>query len=147
MSGHRATVEWRRDGADFGERYDRSHQWFFDGGVVVPASSAPNLYGDPSRVDPEEAFVAAISSCHMMWFLYLAAAAGHIVDGYRDDAVGTMTRAGGGTPWISKVDLHPTVEFASSPPTADEIDALHHESHRRCFIANSVRSTITVHST
>ena len=139
-------MEWTRDGAEFGELYDRSHSWTFDGGVVVPASSAPHLHGDASRVDPEEAFVAAISSCHMLWFLHLAATAGHVVDAYRDEAVGTMSRAGRGTQWISRVDLHPAIEFSAPEPTPEEVEALHHESHRRCFIANSVRSDITVHS-
>jgi organic hydroperoxide reductase OsmC/OhrA len=146
MSEHRAVIEWSRDGADFGTRYDRSHHWSFDGGVVVPASSAPHLQGDPSRVDPEEAFVAAVSSCHMLWFLHLAAVAGHVVDTYRDDAVGTMTRTDTGTQWISRVDLHPVVDFAAPGPEPEDVEALHRESHRVCFIANSVRSAITVHS-
>ena len=145
MSEHTVTVEWDRGGADFGTRYDRSHLWRFDGGVEVPASSAPSLLGDPTRVDPEEAFVAAISSCHMLWFLHLAADAGKVVDRYVDDAVGTMERDATGTTWITEVDLRPAIEWSPEPPTPDEIEALHHESHRRCFIANSVRTTITVH--
>lgn len=139
------TVAWERGAAAFGPRYDRSHVWRFDGGVEVPASSAPGLLGDPCRVDPEEAFVAAISSCHMLWFLHLAAEAGQVVDRYLDDAVGTMARDDAGTTWITEVDLRPTIEWSDPQPTVDEVDALHHESHRRCFIANSVRTTITVH--
>ena len=145
MSEHVAEVAWSREGADFGVDYDRTHEWRFDGGVTVPASSAPALYGDPTRVDPEEAFVAAISSCHLMWFLYLAADAGLVVDSYVDHAVGVMERIGPGQQAITEVDLRPEIEWADEAPSAAVVSALHHESHRRCFIANSVKSHITVH--
>jgi organic hydroperoxide reductase OsmC/OhrA len=145
VSEHGVEVVWTRDGQPFGERYDRSHVWRFDGGVEVPASSAPGLWGDPSRVDPEEAFVAAISSCHMLWFLYLAAQRGLVVDRYVDAAVGVMQRTERGVSWITEVDLRPAVEWSGDVPAADVVVALHHESHERCFIANSVRSRITVH--
>ena len=145
MSAHVAVVDWRRNGAPFGIDYDRTHLWRFDGGVEVPASSAPELFGDPTRVDPEEAFVASISSCHMMWFLYLAAEAGLVVDGYRDEPVGTMTRRAAQELWISEVDLRPVIDWEGDPPSPGRVDALHAESHRRCFIANSVRTAITVH--
>jgi organic hydroperoxide reductase OsmC/OhrA len=145
-SEHRALVEWGRDGADFGTNYSRAHTWSFDGGVVVEASSAPDRQGDPSRVDPEEAFVASISSCHMLWFLHLAADAGFVVDRYSDEAVGTMDRDDTGTTWVMVVDLRPAIEWSGDHhPTAEDLDELHHESHRRCFIANSVRTKITVH--
>lgn len=145
MSEHVAQIEWQRGDAEFSTAYDRTHVWRFDSGVEVPASSAPGLFGDPSRVDPEEAFVASISSCHMMWFLYLAAAAGHVVDRYCDDAVGTMGRDDRGVTWITDVDLRPTIEWSTAAPTPEQVTALHHESHERCFIANSVRTAITVH--
>ncbi|CAN5620476.1 OsmC family protein [soil metagenome] len=145
MSEHVAQVEWVRGDADFGADYDRSHVWRFDGGVEVPASSAPALHGDPARVDPEEGFIASISSCHMLWFLHLASDAGLVVDRYRDDPVGTMSRASKGVLWVSDVDLRPVIEFSGTQPDAEQIKELHDESHRRCFIANSVRSTITVH--
>lgn len=145
MSEHGVTVEWERGDADFGLRYDRSHVWRFDAGIEVAASSAPGLRGDPDRVDPEEAFVASVSSCHMLWFLHLAAEAGRVVDRYVDDAVGTMTRDEQGVTWITHVDLRPTIAWSGDAPTAEDVEALHEESHRRCFIANSVRSRITVH--
>jgi organic hydroperoxide reductase OsmC/OhrA len=146
MSEHGAVVEWRRNDGAFGLSYDRSHVWRFDSGVEVPASSAPELRGDPTRVDPEEAYVASIASCHMLWFLHLAADAGWTVDSYVDGAVGTMERDGDIT-WITRVELRPTIGWSGDEPTADEVDALHHESHRRCFIANSVKTAITVHRT
>ncbi|MCU1486213.1 MAG: osmotically inducible protein OsmC [Actinomycetia bacterium] len=145
MSEHGVEVEWVRGGADFGVKYDRTHVWRFDGGVEVPASSAPGLLGDPSRVDPEEAFVAAISSCHMLWFLHLAAERGLVVDRYVDGAVGTMRRDPAGITWITDVDLRPAIEWSGEAPSPADVDALHHASHERCFIANSVRSAITVH--
>jgi organic hydroperoxide reductase OsmC/OhrA len=147
VSEHGVEVVWTRDGRSFGERYDRNHVWRFDGGVEVPASSAPGLSGDPARVDPEEAFVAAISSCHMLWFLYLAGQRGFVVDRYADAAVGTMRRTESRVSWITDVDLRPVVEWSATAPSPspDEVRALHHESHERCFIANSVRSRITVH--
>lgn len=137
---------WARDGAKFGTGYNRNHQWRFDGGVVIPASSAPGLSGDPTRVDPEEAFVASISSCHMLWFLYLAGEQGFIVDRYTDAAVGTMAKGDDGRIGITKVDLRPTIAWSGDPPSADDIATLHRTSHQRCFIANSVRTTITVHA-
>ena len=145
MSEHKAEVAWTRNHGRFGPAYDRSHWWRFDGGVEVPASSAPSLSGDPKRVDPEEAFVASISSCHMLWFLHLAGDAGFVVDRYTDEAVGTMARGDQGRICITKVDLHPDIVWSGESPAAADIDALHHASHERCFIANSVRSTITVH--
>ena len=144
MSTHVAQIVWQRDGAEFDVAYDRTHVWRFDGGVEVPASSAPHLHGDPLRVDPEEAFVAAISSCHMLWFLFLAAEAGLVVDAYVDDAVGTMAREARGVLAITDVELRPVISWAGDEPAAAVIAALHEESHRRCFIANSVRSRITV---
>ena len=145
MSEHVAEVAWSRGGAAFGLDYDRTHEWRFDGGVTVPASAAPALFGDPTRVDPEEAFVASISSCHMMWFLYLAAEAGLVVDRYTDAAVGVMRRTESEHSWITTVDLRPEVVWSGEVPSDEVVDALHHESHRRCFIANSVKTRITVH--
>jgi organic hydroperoxide reductase OsmC/OhrA len=145
VSEHQVEVVWARDGAEFGTGYNRNHLWRFDGGVVIPASSAPGLSGDPSRVDPEEAFVASISSCHMLWFLYLAGEQGLVVDGYTDAAVGTMAKADDGRIAITKVDLRPTIAWSGDAPSDDDIATLHHTSHQRCFIANSVRTTITVH--
>jgi organic hydroperoxide reductase OsmC/OhrA len=146
VSEHKVEVVWSRDGAEFGTGYDRNHSWLFEGGVTVPASSAPGLSGDPARVDPEEAFVASISSCHMLWFLHLAGDRGLVVDRYADAAVGTMARGDDGRIWVTKVDLRPEIHWSGTPPSATDVDALHHLSHERCFIANSVRTTITVHA-
>ena len=144
MSQHSAAITWKRNGADFGTEYDRSHEWAFDGGVTVPASSAPAFFGDPSRVDPEEAFVASISSCHMLWFLALAAKAGFVIDEYVDHAVGTMGRDDTGVTWITGVELRPAISWSGPTPDSAAIEDLHHRAHQRCFIANSVRSVITI---
>jgi len=144
VAQHGVEVEWVRGERPFDERYDRNHLWRFDGGVEVPASSAPNLFGDPARVDPEEAFLAAISSCHMLWFLYLAAQRGLVVDRYVDDAVGTVARTDRAVFSMTDVELRPTITWAGTPPDDAVVAELHRESHRRCFIANSVRSRITV---
>jgi organic hydroperoxide reductase OsmC/OhrA len=132
MSEHRAEVGWKRNGAGFGVGYDRSHWWRFDGGTVVAASSAPGLLGDPTKVDPEEAFVASISSCHMLWFLHLAGERGFVVDRYTDNAVGTMARGDDGKVWITRVDLRPDIEWSGTAPTESDIESLHHTSHERC---------------
>jgi organic hydroperoxide reductase OsmC/OhrA len=125
--------------------YDRDHRWVFEGGATVAASSAASLMGNPALVDPESAFVAAISSCHMLWFLFLAAKDGLTVDSYEDAAVGHMQPDERGVTWITGVELDPRIRFgAGSTPTADQIRDLHDRSHHRCFIANSVRTEITV---
>lgn len=144
MSEHTATVQWELGAGSFGLDYDRSHVWRFDSGVEVPASSAPQLSGDPTRVDPEEAFVASVSSCHMLWFLHLSAEGGWTVTEYSDDAVGTMARDESGAVSITDVALHPRIEWAGLAPTPAEIESLHHQSHEKCFIANSIRSMVRV---
>jgi organic hydroperoxide reductase OsmC/OhrA len=143
MSEHAVTVAWSRGDREFGPGYDRDHAWTFAGGAVVAASSAATLLGNPERVDPEAAFVASISSCHMLWFLFLAAKDGLVVDGYRDAAVGQMERDERGITWITRVELDPVVAFATSVP-AEVVADLHRRSHDACFIANSVRTEITV---
>ncbi len=144
MSSHLATVTWRRTTATFDRSYDRNHEWAFDGGVVVPASSAPELSGDPTRVDPEEAFVASLSSCHMLWFLHLAGDDGWVVDEYVDRAVGTMGRDDAGVTWVTAVELRPAITWNGPAPDDAEVADLHHRAHQRCFIANSVRTEVTV---
>ena len=152
MSEHTATVTWRRDDADFAAgRYSRRHEWRFDGGAVVSASPSPHVvrapWSDPAGVDPEEAFVASIASCHMLWFLSLAAEQGFVVESYEDDALGTMSRIAPQRSAITEVVLRPRIVFANgTEPSADAIAALHDEAHERCFIANSVKSTIRVES-
>jgi organic hydroperoxide reductase OsmC/OhrA len=149
MSGHQAIVEWNRGDARFTDnRYSRGHRWRFDGGVEVPASASPHIVpvpmSVPAAVDPEEALVAALSSCHMLFFLSLAAGRGLVVDSYRDEAIGTMTKDAGGKLAMTKVVLRPDVRYggAKRPSRADE-DALHHQAHEECFIARSVRTVVT----
>jgi len=151
MSEHLATVEWSRGDQDFtGARYSRAHDWRFDGGAVVRGSSAPSTLvptplSDPSAVDPEEALVAALSSCHMLFFLAFAAKAGFTIDSYRDEAVGTLGRDERGKTSITMVALRPAVVF-SGAVTPDEaaIDELHYRAHSACYIANSVRAEVTI---
>lgn len=150
MSEHRATIEWIRAGGEFiSGRYSREHQWRFDGGLVVPASPSPSVvplpWSNPANVDPEEAYVAAISSCHMLTFLYVASKAGFVVDRYLDEATGMMTKNAKGVPWVSLVKLSPQVYYSGEKmPTAQEQDELHHHAHEQCFIANSIKSEVVV---
>lgn len=151
MGEYRATIEWQSGAAadDFVKgRYSREHVWKFDGGIAVAASPSPSVvpapWSSPSAVDPEEAYVAAIASCHMLTFLYLAAKRGHAVASYRDEAAGVMTKNERGRTWVSRVTLAPRIEWADRPPSADELAALHHDAHAECFIANSVRTEIVV---
>ena len=153
MSEHTATIKWaRRDGEAFTDnRYSRAHQWDFDGGVTVPASSSPHAVraplSNPAAVDPEEAFVASLSSCHMLWFLSLAAKKGFVVESYEDRAVGRLEKDEHGKMAISRVLLSPEIRFGgSTQPTSEELRALHDAAHHECFIANSVKTTVTVAS-
>ena len=152
MSEHRATIEWT-GGAQPEEfvkqRYTREHRWRFDGGVSIAASASPSVvpapWANPSGVDPEEAFVAAIASCHMLTFLYVAARTGFAVTSYRDDAVGVMTKTPAGVAWVSRVTLRPSIVYAGErQPSADDVARLHHAAHEQCFIANSVKTEIIV---
>ncbi|MEO5622271.1 MAG: OsmC family protein [Dokdonella sp.] len=153
MSAHTATIRWKRGDADFASgRYSRQHEWHFDGGAVVAASASPEAvaapWSDPAAVDPEEAFVAALSSCHMLWFLALAAERGFVVEHYVDDAVGNLTRTAPQRQAITEVVLHPRVRFAPDhAPTVAQLDALHEAAHHRCFIANSVKAMIRIEAT
>jgi organic hydroperoxide reductase OsmC/OhrA len=152
MSEHKATVRWKNTGPDFLKgRYSREHTWTFDGGVIVPASASPSVvpmpWSNPAHVDPEEAFVASISSCHLLTFLYLAGKQGFQIDSYDDEAIGVITKNEKGMPWISRVTLNPRIAYsgATRPTPADE-DRLHHLAHEQCFIANSVKTEVVVHS-
>ncbi len=150
MSEHLATVEWSRGDQDFtGNRYSRAHDWRFDGGAVVRGSSAPasvpEPMSDPGAVDPEEALVAALSSCHMLFFLAFAAKAGFTVDSYRDEAVGVLGRDARGKTSITTITLRPAATFSGAlVPDAAAIDDLHHRAHEACYIANSIRAEVTV---
>jgi len=149
MSEYIARISWRRaDNDDFIQaKYSRGHEWSFDGGAVVPASSSPHVvplpYSVEANVDPEEAFVASLSSCHMLLFLSVAAKRRFIVDEYIDKAVGIMEQDGKARFSITKVILHPKVTFAGDKqPTREQIQKMHHQSHQQCYIANSVKSEV-----
>jgi organic hydroperoxide reductase OsmC/OhrA len=148
MSTHTATIEWKGDGAAFVDnRYSRAHVWRFDGGAEVRASSSPHVVpvpmSDPAGVDPEEAFVASLSSCHMLWFLSLAAKRGFAVESYLDRAVGVMAKDAGGKLAITRVTLRPAVRFAGPrTPQPAEVLELHHRAHEECFLARSVRTEV-----
>lgn len=150
MSEHLATIRWERGDAAFtGGKFSRVHSWSFDGGINVEAGASPSvvpaMYNSNSAVDPEEALVASVSSCHMLTFLFFAAKGGFIVESYEDNAVGTLSKGENGVPWISTVTLRPKIVFAGDKlPTADDENHLHHEAHDKCFIANSVKSEIKV---
>lgn len=148
MTAHKATIEWARNEGDFaGNQYCRAHTWRFDGGLTVPASSSPHVVriplSNPDNVDPEEAFVAALSSCHMLWFLSLAAARGFVVERYTDAAEGFMGLNSDGKQWVARVVLRPHVVFSGirSPEECD-VQALHHSAHAECFLANSVKTSV-----
>lgn len=147
MALHYAEVLWERAGQTFlDNRYSRGHLWRFDGGVEVLASSSPHVVPLPGSredaVDPEEAFVASLSSCHMLWFLSLAARDGWCVDSYRDAAEGRMGRNAEGRLAMTRVTLRPAVAFMGAAPSREQLVALHHEAHEACFIANSVRTEV-----
>ena len=147
MSEYIATIVWERGGAVFTDsKYSRAHQWHFDGGVAVPASSSPHVVPVPlsaaAAVDPEEAFVAAISSCHMLWFLFLAAKEGFVVDRYRDAAAGVMGKNAAGKKAMTRVTLRPAVTFAGDPPTRAMLETMHHQAHEECYIASSVLTEV-----
>jgi len=149
MAGHHtARISWQRNGQDFaGRKYSRLHQWSFDGGLTVKASSSPDVvkvpYSDPSAVDPEEAFVASLASCHMLSFLWRAGLAGFVVESYEDDAEGVMEKNAQGKLAITRVTLKPLTRFSGGKrPSREELDHLHHLAHEDCFIASSVKTEI-----
>lgn len=148
MAEFKMIVEWNRDGAAFiDNRYSRRHRWLFDGGIEVTASASPHVVPLPlsvaEAVDPEEAFVASLSSCHMLWFLSIAAKRGFVVDRYRDEAAGVMAKDTSGKLAMTCVTLSPEVHFGGDiRPTADEVIAVHHEAHEQCFIARSVKTEV-----
>lgn len=151
MSEHRATVHWTL-GASADEfrkgRYSRAHSWSFDGGITVPASPSPSVvpapYSEEAAIDPEEAYVASIASCHMLTFVHLASRAGFEVTSYQDHAVGTMARNERGGRWVSRVVLTPRITYGDSRPDVEEEQRLHHQAHEGCFIASSVKTEIVV---
>ncbi|MCJ8351314.1 OsmC family protein [Moritella sp.] len=149
MSEYFAKINWVRDSNEsyVDNKYSRGHEWIFDGGVIVQASSSPHVvplpYSVEANVDPEEAFVASLSSCHMLFFLSIAAKRKYVVDSYIDDAVGIMEKDGDGNMSMTKVTLRPYVEFSGTKrPTIAQLEKMHHQSHQQCFIANSVKTEI-----
>jgi organic hydroperoxide reductase OsmC/OhrA len=150
MSAHSATVVWERPaGAAFKDnKYSRAHEWRFDGGSVVSASSSPQVVPLPlskaDAVDPEEAFVASLSACHMLFFLSYAARAGFVIDRYEDDAVGETGKNAAGAVAMLRVRLRPKIAWVEKTPSATELDDLHHRSHASCYIANSVNTEVSI---
>jgi organic hydroperoxide reductase OsmC/OhrA len=150
MATYGCTVEWSRGSAAFTDRkYSRAHSWRFDGGAVVPGSSSPHSVpvpcSDPAAVDPEEALVAAVSSCHMLWFLSLAADQGYLIDSYRDAAEAQLGPIGYGRQGVTDIVLRPQVTFSGAQhPDQAAVDALHRVAHERCYIANSLRTAVRV---
>jgi len=152
MSEHKATIRWQGTSPDFLKgKYSREHTWTFDGGASVPASASPTVvpapWSNPAHVDPEEAFVASIASCHMLTFLYLAGKQGFQIESYDDEAVGVMAKNEKGAPWVSRVTLNPRIVYSNAKqPTAADAERLHHLAHEQCFIANSIKTEVVVHS-
>jgi organic hydroperoxide reductase OsmC/OhrA len=149
VSEHKATVEWRRQGADFDYKtYSRAHTLAFEDGIRVPASAAPaNIPATAvgaAGVDPEQAFVASISSCHMLWFLHLAWQAKLVVERYVDEATGILGKNAEGREAMTQVTLRPVVTFSGRQPSAKEHARLHEDAHHRCYIANSVKSEMLI---
>lgn len=148
VSEHIAEISWKRETESFAyDHYNRAHEWKFDAGIIVPGSAAPGFKGEPDRVDPEEAYVAALSSCHMLTFLAIAAKKRLVVDSYEDRAVGRMEKNLEGKLAITTVDLHPRVQFQEGVfVDAATLKKMHHDAHEHCFIASSVKSLVIVHS-
>jgi organic hydroperoxide reductase OsmC/OhrA len=150
MSQHSAKIDWKFQGGEFKKgKYSREHRWYFDGGIEVAASPTPAVipvpFSNPACVDPEEAFVASIASCHMLTFLFVAQKAGLELLSYEDAAVGTLTKNEKGVPWISSVLLSPMIAWSDgSQPTQERLAELHDKAHELCFIANSVKTSVTV---
>jgi len=150
MSEHKAVINWKRTGPDFLKgRFSREHTWSFDGGLSIPASASPAVvpapFSNPAGIDPEEALVAAVSSCHMLTFLYFAYREGFQVDSYEDQAVGQTGKNEKGVTWVSSITLQPKIVYsgAKMPLPADE-ERLHHLAHEQCFVANSIKTPVKI---
>jgi len=150
MSEHKAIIGWQRTSPDFLKgKYSREHTWTFDGGFSMPASPSPSVvpvpFSNPAHVDPEEAFVASVSSCHMLTFLFVAAKRGFQIDSYRDEAIGVMTKNEKNIPWIGTIKLNPKIVYSGEKiPTPQDEEQLHHLAHEQCFIANSIKTEVIV---
>jgi len=152
MTTYTATIRWSRTGdGDFAKgQYSRAHEWAFDGGAVVPASPSPHIvpapWSDTAGVDPEEAFIASLSSCHMLFFVDFARRDGLVIDSYVDEAEGVLEKGADGRMAMTRVMLRPRVEWEGETPDAAKLADLHHRAHEACFIANSVKTEVTVES-
>ena len=146
MSEHKVTLKWARGGAEFSyQKYPRDHTWSFDGGHTMTATAAPAYLGNPAHVDPEEAFVASLSSCHMLTFLAIACKQKFVLDAYEDQAIGYMEKNAEGKLAITRVELRPKITWSGDRvPNEEELDRMHHAAHENCFISNSVRTNVTV---
>ena len=150
MSTYTATIGWIRTGeGDFTKgQYSRAHQWAFDGGALVPASASPHIvpapWSNPAGVDPEEAFIASLASCHMLFFVDFARRAGFVIDDYLDEAEGVLEKRADGRMAMTKVILHPRVTWDGDPPGGAALADLHHKAHEACFIANSVTTEVII---
>ncbi|HEY6383074.1 MAG TPA: OsmC family protein [Pseudolabrys sp.] len=146
MSEYKVTLKWERGDAEFSyQKYPRDHIWAFDGGPAITATAAPEYLGNPAHVNPEEAFVASLSSCHMLTFLAIACKQKFVFDSYEDEAVGLMEKNADGKLAIARVELRPRIKWGGDRrPSAEELDKMHHAAHQNCFIANSVRTEVMV---
>ena len=149
MHQYRADIEWTdSDNAFQSGKYSRAHVWRFDGGIEFPASASPQVVRPPltreDAVDPEEAFVASLASCHMLTFLYVAYKAGFVIRAYRDQAVGTMAKTDAGQYWVATVRINPEIAFEGKQPSAAELAGLHEQAHRECYIANSIKTEVLI---
>lgn len=150
MSEYTATVTWELGDQDFaGNKYSRGHTWTFDGGLQVPASSSPKVVPVPmsveENIDPEEAYIASLSSCHMLWFLAIAGKKRFVVERYEDQAIGILDTFEGSRKWMRKVILKPNIRFGGdNQPTAEDLNAMHEAAHENCFIANSVATEVVI---
>ena len=146
MSEHKITLTWKRGDTPFEyQKYSRDHTWKFDGGHEMSASAAPAYLGNPANVDPEEAFVASLSSCHMLTFLAIASKQRFVLDSYEDESVGHLEKNADGKLAITRVELNPKINWGGDrKPSAEELEKLHHAAHENCFIANSVKTEVMV---
>ena len=150
MLEHKATISWKRSGPDFLKgRFSREHTWSFDGGLTVAASASPAVVpaplSNPANIDPEEAFVASVSSCHMLTYVWLAYKQGFQVDSYDDEAVGHMTKNEKGVPWVSSIVQNPKIAYSGGKlPKPEDEEKLHHLAQEQCFISNSIKTSVIV---
>ncbi len=145
MSEHNAVIEWQRDGKSFDyESYPRDHRVRFDNGLAICASAAPDFFGSTDCVDPEEALVGALASCHMLTFLAVCSKKGYVLNSYQDNASGVLGKNADGKMAVTHIKLRPVAVFEGTPPSAEELATLHERAHAACFIGNSIRSDVSI---